>query len=185
MQSLRFASVTDLLHSFFKSSQCSRQFATDGAVERLDNLVFVYGTLKNGEPNHRVMTDPTTGNHHFIGRGRTESKFPLVVASKFNIPFCLYSPGQGMKICGEVYAVDDDKMRALDELENHPVFYQRKRERVLIDNGAVIEPWLYFLMKWEPSFLNESSECIEDYSSSGTHGRPYNAREQCQSEKDL
>lgn len=57
--------------------------------------VFVYGTLKKGEPNHNVMTDPNTGIHEFVGVGHTVEKFPLIIASKFNIPFLLNDAGKG------------------------------------------------------------------------------------------
>jgi gamma-glutamylaminecyclotransferase len=35
------------------------------------HLVFVYGTLKRGEPNHGWMTDPENGTHSFVGEGST------------------------------------------------------------------------------------------------------------------
>ena len=58
-------------------------------------LVFVYGTLKRGEPNHHWLTDAANGNGRFIGRAVTSELFPLVVASRYNIPFLLNSPGSG------------------------------------------------------------------------------------------
>lgn len=58
-------------------------------------LVFVYGTLKLGEPNHNVMTDPKTGSYEFVSAGKTIEKFPLIIASKFNIPFLLNDAGKG------------------------------------------------------------------------------------------
>ena len=65
--------------------------------EKSDNetLVFVYGTLKRGEPNEHVMTNPATGNQRFIGAARTVEKFPLIVASQYNIPFLLNQQGHG------------------------------------------------------------------------------------------
>ncbi|VDN30178.1 unnamed protein product [Cylicostephanus goldi] len=56
--------------------------------------VFVYGTLKRGEPNAKVMMD-TEGHQRFLGVGRTKTPFPLIVASKYNIPFVLNEPGKG------------------------------------------------------------------------------------------
>jgi len=57
--------------------------------------VFVYGTLKRGEPNHHWMTDTSKGFSRFLGVGRTVKKYPLVIATKYNIPFILDCPGHG------------------------------------------------------------------------------------------
>ncbi|PIC41674.1 hypothetical protein B9Z55_009015 [Caenorhabditis nigoni] len=56
--------------------------------------VFVYGTLKSGEPNHKTLAE-TDGEYRFISSGTTMEKFPLVVGTKFNIPFLLDDAGSG------------------------------------------------------------------------------------------
>ncbi|KAF1762547.1 hypothetical protein GCK72_010809 [Caenorhabditis remanei] len=56
--------------------------------------VFVYGTLKTGEPNHKVLSE-TEGEYRFISAGTTIEKFPLVVGTKYNIPFLLDDAGTG------------------------------------------------------------------------------------------
>jgi len=53
-------------------------------------LVFTYGTLKRTEPNHHYMEKA-----EFVFEATTIQKFPLVIASKYNIPFALYKPGYG------------------------------------------------------------------------------------------
>ena len=70
----------------------------------LPHLVFVYGTLKRGEPNHHWMQESDDdGRAEFVGSGRTETRYPLVIASKYNIPFLLNLPGTGKQVRGEVY----------------------------------------------------------------------------------
>lgn len=76
-------------------------------------LVFVYGTLKRNEPNYHVI-DPakhtcpeSTGVSRFVGSARTVNKFPLVIGTRFNIPFLLDRQGLGHNIRGEVYEVDE------------------------------------------------------------------------------
>ena len=45
------------------------------------HLVFVYGTLKNGEPNNYWFYEEGKGTATFLGRGKTVRKFPLVIGN--------------------------------------------------------------------------------------------------------
>jgi gamma-glutamylaminecyclotransferase len=90
--------------------------------------VFVYGTLLAGEPNHRLLADAA-----LVGAARTEPDFDLVSLGAF--PAMV--PGGGTAIAGEVYEVDPDTLDALDRLEGHPRFYQRRAVR-LDDGGEVL-----------------------------------------------
>lgn len=56
--------------------------------------VFVYGTLKKGEPNHHWFAKSTEGISNFIGAAKTIRKYPLIIATKYNIPFLLHKPGK-------------------------------------------------------------------------------------------
>ena len=61
-----------------------------------DALVFCYGTLKRGEPNHWVMEQIEADQFvEFIGDGLTLRNIPLVIATKYNIPFLLNEEGKG------------------------------------------------------------------------------------------
>lgn len=57
--------------------------------------VFVYGTLKRGEPNHKLIENRSKGYAKLIGIGCTTTKYPLVIATKYNIPFLLKQPNVG------------------------------------------------------------------------------------------
>ncbi|ELT98237.1 hypothetical protein CAPTEDRAFT_218803 [Capitella teleta] len=57
--------------------------------------VFVYGTLKKGQPNHYLMNDPSRGVARFISEGLTVQRFPLVIASRNHIPCVLNEEGSG------------------------------------------------------------------------------------------
>ena len=89
--------MSDLLLAYVSS--CS--LGVMGSRSRYPHLVFVYGTLKTGEPNHHVLQDPTKGKKELLGVGETASKFPLVVASRYNIPYLLDAPGEGLNVKGE------------------------------------------------------------------------------------
>ena len=65
--------------------------------------VFVYGTLKKGEPNHYLLENETNGEKIYCGKCKSKIKFPLVISSRYNIPYVLDAPGQGNHIEGELY----------------------------------------------------------------------------------
>lgn len=97
--------------------------------------VFVYGTLKTRQPNHYWLTDTKNGVAQFIDTGLTQTKFPLIVATKHNVPFLLSEPGTGHYINGEIYNVDEKMLRHLDELEDYPELYDRVKIDVADRNG--------------------------------------------------
>jgi len=45
-------------------------------------LVFVYGTLKRGQPNHHWLSTVENGHQKFLGEGVSLNSFPLVIASR-------------------------------------------------------------------------------------------------------
>lgn len=54
--------------------------------------IFVYGTLKKGQPNYDKLTER---NAEFVDSAMTVDKWPLVVATHANIPFLLDKKGYG------------------------------------------------------------------------------------------
>ena len=68
----------------------------------MTNKVFVYGTLKRNEPNHHWLTNPEHGVGKFLSEGRTKTKYPLIIGTKYNIPFLLHSPGTGHNVKGKM-----------------------------------------------------------------------------------
>lgn len=62
--------------------------------------IFVYGTLKHGEPNHFILQNPENGNSSYLGKARTSKRWPLVIASQYNIPYLLFVDGTGMVTYG-------------------------------------------------------------------------------------
>uniref|UniRef100_A0A8D1KCP5 Gamma-glutamylaminecyclotransferase n=1 Tax=Sus scrofa TaxID=9823 RepID=A0A8D1KCP5_PIG len=139
--------------------------------------VFVYGTLKTGQPNHRVLLDGAHGRATLRGRARTLEPYPLVIAGEHNIPWLLQLPGHGRCVAGEVYAVDEQMLRFLDEFEGCPDMYQRTRLTVAVEGpaGGTVQCFAYSTATYPPEWLQLPH--LDDYDSQGEHGLRYNPRE--------
>lgn len=55
--------------------------------------IFVYGTLKTGQPNHYVLKGP--GVAQLVGAAKLAKRYPLVVATRYGIPGLLAREGSG------------------------------------------------------------------------------------------
>ncbi|BES97403.1 AIG2-like family [Nesidiocoris tenuis] len=150
--------------------------AVDSSTVESAIKVFVYGTLKKGEPNHNWLENKSNGTAKFEGQGQTKLKYPLVVATKFNIPFLLDAGGEGNNVQGEVYEVDEKMLSNLDILEEHPRLYVRRLEDILL-NGVTLKCWAYFLPKFKPELLK--LKMLTSYTNNGPDSLPY-----CESDDD-
>lgn len=85
--------------------------------EGKQTLIFTYGTLKRGFPNHNLLVEMlSTGDADFIGVYTTADKLPLV-CGPFKVPFLLNFPGSGHQVVGELYSVTDKALLRIDDLE--------------------------------------------------------------------
>ncbi len=120
------------------------------------DIVAVYGTLKHGFGNHRVMRE---ARGEFIANARSVDAFPLVVSG---LPYLLDKRGAGHRVCVELYRVTSaEGWYGLDRLEGHPDFYCRRVEKFETDTGEVIEAWVYFLARVNREL--ERLEAVESY----------------------
>ncbi|XP_069122637.1 putative gamma-glutamylcyclotransferase CG2811 [Argopecten irradians] len=115
--------------------------------------VFVYGALQKGQPHSKLFNNTKEGHYEFLGMGVTTEKYPLVIASPFNIPFMLPVEGNGNRIKGEVYDVNDVMLAALDKLEGRPNFYRRQLISVATVNGSIVDCGCYFLINFRRDLL--------------------------------
>ncbi|XP_032878983.1 gamma-glutamylaminecyclotransferase isoform X1 [Amblyraja radiata] len=118
---------------------------SDPTVKKFGKMtsVFVYGTLKQGQPNHHYMISGIKGKGKSCGSGVTVEKYPLVVAGKFNIPFLLNEPGSGQLVTGDIYTVDSQLLQFLDEFEGCPEMYQRKQVKIRTVEWKATDKRLY------------------------------------------
>lgn len=93
-------------------------------------LVFVYGTLKKNQPNHHVMEDIEKGSAKFMGHGKTTECYPMIIGTRYNIPFVLNATGVGHQINGEIYSIDEKMLQFLDKMESHPILYERQQIKI-------------------------------------------------------
>ncbi|XP_026121025.1 gamma-glutamylaminecyclotransferase C isoform X1 [Carassius auratus] len=144
----------------------------------LMSRVFVYGTLKKGQPNF-MMLDAANGRAEFLARARTVDRYPLVIATKYNIPFLLNVPGKGQRVHGEIYSVDQQMMHFLDRFEGCPEMYQRTTVQLEVQDGdgegentlkpgSLVETFVYSTTTYQPEWLQKPT--YENYDSKGDHG---------------
>ncbi len=104
-------------------------------------LVFLYGTLKRGFPNHRLMPQA-----RFVGHFQSRVEYPLVIAGRWYSPILLPEPGAGHAVRGELYEVDDLGLAALDEMEGSHLAHGYDRiaiEVVPVDGDTALTAWAY------------------------------------------
>ncbi|CAL8308019.1 unnamed protein product [Merluccius merluccius] len=151
--------------------------------------VFVYGTLKKGQPNHHRMFDPANGKSQFLAAARTVDKFPLVISGERNVPFLLNIPGEGRRVRGEIYVVDDHMLTFLDAFEAVPTMYQRNVVKLEVEEwvggsssssspeddapakGSAVEAHVYSTNTYEPGW--RTLPTYESYDAYGDHGLVY------------
>jgi len=104
-------------------------------------IVYVYGTLKHGYGNHRLLEVASTNP---LGTARFTFKakmfcvgFPVLMKSRSKIT-----------VEGELYEVDTATFKRLDRLESNGRMYKRKRKK--LPNGK--HAWYYMGMNsyWQP-----------------------------------
>lgn len=99
--------------------------------------VFVYGTLKDGFSNNRLLSAAD-----FVGRGCTVKPYVMMDTGGFPVVF---QETAKANVAGEVYEVDGQTLKALDRLEGHPSFFERREVTVDIEDTGVQQTcWMYF-----------------------------------------
>lgn len=103
-----------------------------------NHKIAVYGTLKAGHGNHRLLEDA-----EFVGAGKTQDKYPLQKVG--NLPYVFNKPHTGENVTVEIYDLTTATQRAvIDNLEGHPWHYKRKQISIDMANGTEQKAWLYF-----------------------------------------
>ena len=75
--------------------------------------MFVYGTLKRGFHNHRLLTESRAT---FVATAKTRAPMRLVLG-EYGIPYLMKEGDAAGRVPGELWEVDDAGLDALDVLE--------------------------------------------------------------------
>lgn len=111
-----------------------------------ENLVFVFGTLKEGFPNFA-----TNQGHRRPGEFVTIERFPLYLIGERMSPWMIAKPGEGFQVRGQLFTVSATALSAMDALEriHEPDGYRRLKiavasvaddEREVLDVFAYLKP---------------------------------------------
>lgn len=144
-------SMTDSRFAYTRQSKAGKMYVNrvgewherDGVYYSKPNvldkphLVAVYGTLRKGFGNHGLLQSA-----RLLDAGNTVDQYAMVCEG---IPYVGSEVREdGNNIAVEVYAVDDETFARLDDLERHPEWYTRQEIPIVLDNGMVVNAWLYF-----------------------------------------
>ena len=92
----------------------------------MKNLYFIYGTLKKKMKNEHIMKKV---NGEFIEKVKTKIKYPMFdLLSGF--PYIQDKKGYGLIVKGELYKIDEQYIKKLDEFEGVPTLYKRGKINV-------------------------------------------------------
>jgi len=92
--------------------------------------LFVYGTLRRGQRNHRLIQD-----QRFLGEAKTKPLYRLLDLGQYPglVPA---SPGQGQSIPGELYEVSQCAIAELDDFEGVPWLFDRQGIHLEMPTGC-------------------------------------------------
>lgn len=138
----------------------------------MSELVFVYGTLKEGFPNHGRNNGRRIGDLY-----RTRQPFPFYVvrlANEDRAPWLVFKPGEGHHVLGQVFEVDGADLAAMDRFEEVGLAagYLRVPIELEAADEATTAVRAYAYMKQE----HQLAECLacegpyDEYTQSLAHG---------------
>jgi gamma-glutamylaminecyclotransferase len=104
--------------------------------------VFVFGTLKEGFPNFATNQGRRIG-----GEFVTLERYPLYLVGERHSPWMIDLAGQGHRVAGQLFEVDEAALARMDALERitEPDGYRRLRIRVMKrgEEGETVEAFVY------------------------------------------
>ena len=109
----------------------------------MTNLFVVYGTLKSGYGNHRLLDNKA--DVAFKGRVVSQDRY---IVRGMGFPLAIKNGEEELKkpLQGELYEVNNEEVvQSLDWLESNGSFYTREIRPFTTDNGETVEAWIYLI----------------------------------------
>lgn len=116
-------------------------------------LVFVYGTLKQGYGNNRLLKTAT-----FLGPAiSVENNYQM---QDHGFPILWQNEGSGARVMGEVYRINEEQLTNCDHLEGNGRMYTRAERSFMLlkRGGSVVTAWVYL---WNLGHYDDDIEPIE------------------------
>ncbi|MEJ8849392.1 gamma-glutamylcyclotransferase family protein [Variovorax rhizosphaerae] len=134
-------------------------------------LLFVFGTLKEGFPNAA-----TNEGRRIEGEFVTLERYPLYLVGDRHSPWMIDLPGQGHRVAGQLFEVDEAALARMDALERitEPDGYRRERIQVVGPQDAVPVEAHVYLRPQLPGCADIRSGPLEAYLPE--HARMYRSR---------
>uniref|UniRef100_A0A1I8I2E5 Gamma-glutamylcyclotransferase family protein n=1 Tax=Macrostomum lignano TaxID=282301 RepID=A0A1I8I2E5_9PLAT len=111
------------------------------ALQQPQHLVFVYGTLKSGQPNNARLLEYMDSDISVVGKAVTRYPYPLVLATDYNVPFLINEICYTAKrVSGELFSVSSHALAFLDYVESTPTLYCRERIEVDLQIATAADP---------------------------------------------
>lgn len=126
-----------------------------------DHYLFVYGTLKRTEGNHKVIDNKAC---KFLATSYTADPHFVMKQTRGGIPVALGSWGDtsapNKQVKGELYLVKTPMIPKLDVFEQNGVLYRRLKIRITVPQvkaqDELVAAWMYVGVKGAWSDSNES-----------------------------
>jgi gamma-glutamylaminecyclotransferase len=106
-----------------------------GSNRDFETMVIAIGTLKRGFALH----ERGLAGARYLGPHRTVEPYPMMIAGPWFAPMVLDRPGEGLRLLGELYAIDETILVRLDALESvgQPGNFRRRVTVESLETGAV------------------------------------------------
>jgi gamma-glutamylcyclotransferase (GGCT)/AIG2-like uncharacterized protein YtfP len=95
-------------------------------------VLFVYGTLLEGEAHHARLAGARA-----LGAARTSAEYALFDRGEYPA----LARGGATSVLGELYAIDEALTAELDRFEEHPTLFERGLIR--LSDGREVEGYVY------------------------------------------